>query len=156
VLFQDGKFQWERLTNLITLAREGVVGPSAASSGASTPTRPGTPAASLPGSPAGTALVVASSLSNPSSSSSSSSGGGLDLSDTVKDGLRLLLLDEKLRRQMIMALTEDNRLHVEEVRQVLALLGPDVNPQRLAGQVVAGLPSLGRQVLLGWADKVLV
>lgn len=150
MLFQDGKFQWERLTNLITLAREGAVGPS---SGAATPARPGTPAASLPGSPAGTALVVASSLNTPSSSSS---GGGLDLSDTVKDALRLLLVDEKLRRQMILALTEDNRLHVAEVRQVLALLGPDVNPQRLAGQVVAGLPSIGRQVLLGWADKVLV
>lgn len=63
VLFQDGKFQWKRLQNLVGLAREGT--------------------------------------------------GGLDLSDTVRDGARVLLLDEKLRRQLLLALTEDNRLHVE-------------------------------------------
>ena len=63
VLFQDGKFQWKRLQNLIGLAREGT--------------------------------------------------GGLDLSDTVRDGARVLLLDEKLRRQLLLALTEDNRLHIE-------------------------------------------
>ena len=39
--------------------------------------------------------------------------GGLDLSDTVKDGARVLLLDDKLRRQLLLALTEDDRLHVE-------------------------------------------
>lgn len=39
--------------------------------------------------------------------------GGLDLSDTVRDGARVLLLDEKLRTQLLLALTEDNRLHVE-------------------------------------------
>ena len=63
MLFQDGKFQWKRLENLISLAREG--------------------------------------------------SGGLDLSDTVRDGARVLLLDEKLRNQLLLALTEDNRLHVE-------------------------------------------
>ena len=62
VLFQDGKFQWKRLENLIALAREG--------------------------------------------------SGGLDLSDTVRDGIRVVLLDEKLRLQLIKALTEDNRLHI--------------------------------------------
>ena len=62
VLFQDGKFQWKRLENLIALAREG--------------------------------------------------SGGLDLSDTVRDGIRVVLLDEKLRLQLLKALTEDNRLHI--------------------------------------------
>ena len=63
MLFQDGKFQWKRLENLISLAKEG--------------------------------------------------SGGLDLSDTVRDGARVFLLDEKLRRQLLLALTEDNRLHIE-------------------------------------------
>ena len=63
MLFQDGKFQWKRLENLIRLAKEG--------------------------------------------------SGGLDLSDTVRDGARVFLLDEKLRRQLLLALTEDNRLHIE-------------------------------------------
>ena len=39
--------------------------------------------------------------------------GGLDLSDTVRDGARVVLLDDKLRMQLLNALTEDNRLHVE-------------------------------------------
>ena len=39
--------------------------------------------------------------------------GGLDLSDTVRDGARVVLLDDKLRLQLLNALTEDNRLHVE-------------------------------------------
>lgn len=58
VLFSDGKFQWKRLENLITLAKEGA------------------------------------------SSSTSSGRPGLDLSDTVKDALRVFLLDEKLRKQV--------------------------------------------------------
>ena len=62
VLFQDGKLQWQRLQNLIALAREG--------------------------------------------------SGGLDLSDTVRDGARVVLMDDKLRTQMLAALTEDDRLHV--------------------------------------------
>ena len=37
---------------------------------------------------------------------------GLDLSDTVSDGARVLLLDAKLRTQLLLALTEDNRLHL--------------------------------------------
>lgn len=131
VLFQGGKFQWARLTNLIQLAREG--------SGAST-----VAAATGNGrSATGTALVRAPQR-------------GLDLSDTVRDAARLLLLDEKLRRQVIMALTEDNQLHVAEVRQVLALLQDDVSPGRVAQQVVRDLPTIGRQVMLSWADKVLV
>ena len=63
VLFQDGKLQWKRLENLVTLAREG--------------------------------------------------SGGLDLSDTVRDGARVVLTDDRLRMQLLNALTEDNRLHVE-------------------------------------------
>ena len=39
--------------------------------------------------------------------------GGLDLSDTVRDGARVVMLDERLRNQVILALTEDNRLHIE-------------------------------------------
>lgn len=39
----------------------------------------------------------------------------LDLTDTIKDGARLFLLDEGIRRKLILALTEDSKLHVEEV-----------------------------------------
>ena len=39
--------------------------------------------------------------------------GGLDLSDTVASGARVVLLDERLRAQLLQALTEDNRLHID-------------------------------------------
>jgi hypothetical protein len=128
VLFQGGRFQWARLTNLVQLAREG--------SSSSSSTGDGFPLVPLP--------------------PSSSGARGLDLSDTVRDAARLLLLDEGLRRQAVMALTEDNQLHLQEVQQLLALLGSDVSPGRLVQQVVADLPSIGRQAMLAWADRVLV
>lgn len=39
--------------------------------------------------------------------------GGLDLSDTVRDGARVVLMDDELRQQLLLALTDDDRLHVE-------------------------------------------
>lgn len=57
---------------------------------------------------------------------------------------------------MLLALTEDNKLHVEEVVNLLKLVQNDVNPQKLVTEVVRDMPSLGRQLLLSWADKVLV
>jgi hypothetical protein len=150
VLFQGGKFQWARLTNLIQLAKEG--GSSTAAAVAAGTSRTSSSSSS---SAASLALRPASPAGG-NGTSSSSSAAGLDLSDTVRDAARLLLLDEKLRRQVIMALTEDNRLHVTEVRQVLGLLQGDVNPTQLVGQVVRDLPSISRQAMLSWADRVLV
>jgi hypothetical protein len=43
----------------------------------------------------------------------------LDLTDTIKDGARLFLVDEGIRRQLLLALTEDSKLHIEEVRPYL-------------------------------------
>lgn len=126
VLFQGGKFQWARLMNLIQLARDGAVGPSRATGGA----------AGAVG--AGAAV------------------GGLDLNDTVNDALRLLATDAKLRGQLLEALTEDNRLHVDELARLIAMLGPDVDPPRLVRRVVSDLPTLSRQMMLSWADRVLV
>jgi len=45
----------------------------------------------------------------------------LDLNDTIKDGLRLLLSDPKIRRQMVDAFTEDDRLHIEELNSLLTV-----------------------------------
>ena len=74
----------------------------------------------------------------------------------VRDGLRVLLTDERLRSQVLLALTEDNRLHVEEVQEVLALLQGEVDPQKLVGGFLQELPALSRQLVLKWADRVLV
>lgn len=149
MLFQGGKFQWARLTNLITLARDGL-GASAAAGGPN-----GTPSTSssraLPAASSSLAVGAAASAS-----SGAAAGDGLDLSETLRDAVRLVMTDAKLRAQLLEALTEDNRLHVDEVAKLLQMLGPGVDPARLVGRVVADLPTLSRQVMLSWADRVLV
>jgi predicted unusual protein kinase regulating ubiquinone biosynthesis (AarF/ABC1/UbiB family) len=82
VLFKDGKFQWERLENMIAIAR---------------------------------------------------SDQNFDLLPTAQLGLQYLLSDEGrfLRRQLLLALTEDDRLHTEEVQRLWNLVKDDLKPRRL-------------------------
>ena len=42
----------------------------------------------------------------------------LDLTETIKDGARMFLIDAGIRRQLILAFTEDSKLHVEEVLEI--------------------------------------
>ncbi len=58
--------------------------------------------------------------------------------------------------QVVMALTEDNQLRVSEVASVLRLVSPDIQPQRLAADLLRDAPNTARSLLLNWADKVLV
>ncbi len=82
ILFKDGKFQWQRLENLITIAR---------------------------------------------------TGGNFDLLPTAQLGLQYLLSDEGrfLRHQLINALTDDDRLHTDEVQRLWDLVKADLEPNRL-------------------------
>ncbi len=82
ILFKDGKFQWQRLENMIDIAR---------------------------------------------------SDGNLDLLPTAQLGLQFLLSDEGryLRHQLILALTEDDRLHTEEVKRLWQLVAGEFQPQQL-------------------------
>lgn len=84
VLFKDGKFQWQRLENLIAIARL---------------------------------------------------DQNFDLMPTAQLGLQYLLSEEGqfLRRQLILALTEDDRLHTEEVQRLWNLVKHDLSPSRLLG-----------------------
>lgn len=81
--------------------------------------------------------------------------GSLDLSSTAKDALKVLLLDDKLRGQLVAALTEDDRLHVEEVRRLLDLLQDDIDMREIMASLITDFPSLSRSVALSWSDKVL-
>ncbi|KAK9822866.1 hypothetical protein WJX81_006550 [Elliptochloris bilobata] len=108
VLFQDGKFQWKRLENLLSLAQQG-----------------------------------------------GSGGGGLDLSDTVASGARVVLADNRMRTQLLMALTEDNRLHIDEVARIASMVQGGIDPQRLLADSLAALPAISRQALMGWSERVL-
>ncbi len=90
VLFKDGKFQWQRLENLIRIAR---------------------------------------------------SDTKFDILPTAQLGLQYLLSDEgqPLRRQLILALVEDDRLHTEEVRRLWNLIKDDVKPSQLIGAALGAL-----------------
>lgn len=82
VIIQDGKLQWERLENMIGIAR---------------------------------------------------SDSNFDLLPTAQLGFQFLMSAEgqSLRNQLVMALTEDNRLHLSEVQQLWGLVKGELEPAKL-------------------------
>ena len=82
VLFKDGKFQWQRLENLIGIAR---------------------------------------------------TDQNFDILPTAQLGLQYLLSEEGefLRKQLILAIVEDDRIHTEEVSRLWGLIQDDLQPSRL-------------------------
>lgn len=111
VVIKDGKLQWQRLENMIGIAR---------------------------------------------------SDSNFDLLPTAQLGLQFLISPEgrSLRNQIIMALTEDNRLHLSEVQQLWNLVKEELEPAKLlnvafgalAGSVpkaIGNLSTAGVSSLLG-------
>lgn len=96
VLFKDGKFQWQRLENLIAIAR---------------------------------------------------TDGNFDVLPTAQMGFQYLLSDEGkfLRRQFVLAITEDDRLHTEEVQRLWNLVKDDLQPNRLLNLAIGLLTDLSRE-----------
>jgi hypothetical protein len=82
VLFKDGKFQWQRLENMIAIAQ---------------------------------------------------SDKQFDLLPTAQLGIQYLFSEEGsyLRRQLLLALTEDERLHTAEVQRLWVLIKDEFKPQQL-------------------------
>jgi predicted unusual protein kinase regulating ubiquinone biosynthesis (AarF/ABC1/UbiB family) len=96
VLFKDGKFQWQRLENLIAIAR---------------------------------------------------TDGNFDVVPTAQMGFQYLISEEGkfLRRQVVLALTEDDRLHTEEVQRLWDLVKDDLKPDRLLNVAIGILTELSRE-----------
>ena len=96
VLFKDGKFQWQRLENLIAIAR---------------------------------------------------TDNNFDLLPTAQLGLQYLLSDEGkfIQRQLLLALTEDDRLHTEEVQRLWNLVKDDLKPNRLLNLAIGILTEFSRE-----------
>ncbi len=82
VLIKDGKFQWERLENMIEIA---------------------------------------------------SSDDSFDILPTARLGIQYLLSEEGkyLRQQLLIALTEGDRLHTDEVQRLWSLIQDDIKPQKV-------------------------
>ena len=83
VLFQDGRFRWQRLESLIDIAR--------------------------------------------------TDGNPLNLTSTARVAVSYLMSEEAsdLRRQIVVALTEDDRLHLEEVQRLWERIQPELTPEQL-------------------------
>ena len=96
VLFKDGKFQWQRLENMITMAR---------------------------------------------------SESNFDLLPTAQLGITFLLSEEGryLRRQLLLALTEDDRLHTAEVQRLWSLIQGELQPRRLLDVAMSAFRELSSQ-----------
>ena len=96
VLFKDGRFQWQRLENLIAIAR---------------------------------------------------ADRSFDLLPTAQLGLQYLLSDEGkfLRRQLLLALTEDDTLHTEEVQRLWNLVKDELKPNLLFNAALGALTDLSKQ-----------
>ena len=91
VLFKDGKFQWQRLENMIAIAR--------------------------------------------------TNNDNFDLLPTARLGLQYLLSEEGnyLRRQLLLALTEDEKLQTEQVQRVWNLVKDDLKPDKLFDVALSSL-----------------
>jgi len=96
VLFKDGKFQWQRLEDLIAIAR---------------------------------------------------ADDSFDLLPTAQLGLQYLLSNEGkfLRQQLVLALTEDDRLHTAEVQRIWNLVKDELKPARLFDAAIEAFANLSKE-----------
>ena len=96
VLFKDGKFQWQRLEDLIAIAR---------------------------------------------------ADDSFDLLPTAQLGLQYLLSDEGkfLRQQLVLALTEDDRLHTTEVQRIWNLVKDELKPARLFDAAIGAFANFSKE-----------
>lgn len=96
LLFKNGKFQWQRLEDLIAIAR---------------------------------------------------SDENFDLLPTAQLGIQYLLSDEGkfLRQQLVLALTEDDRLHTAEVQRLWDLVKDELKPNRLFNVAIEALTELSKE-----------
>jgi len=96
VLFKDGKFQWQRLENLIAIAR---------------------------------------------------TDSNFDVLPTAQMGFQYLMSEEGkfLRRQLVLAITEDDRLHTEDIQRLWNLVKDDLKPDRLLNIAIGILTELSRE-----------
>ena len=107
VLFKDGHFQWNRLENLLMIAR---------------------------------------------------ADESFDILPTAGLGLQFLLSEEGqyLRRQLVLALTEDNRLHTEEVQRLWFLIKDDLQPDKLLGAAWDAIADFSKERAASFVPAELV
>lgn len=85
------------------------------------------------------------------------SSGGLDLTDTVLDGAKVVIADDALRTKLLLALTQGNRLQVNEVARLVEMLqrSAGLQPEKLMSRAVTEAPDIARTIMLSWSQRVL-
>jgi hypothetical protein len=98
VVLKDGKIQWQRLENMIGIAR---------------------------------------------------SEGSFDLLPTAQMGLQFLMSTEGqfLRNKLVMALTEDDQLHLHEVQHIWKLLQVELQPTNFLNVAISAITNLSSSML---------
>nr|CAB3482334.1 unnamed protein product [Digitaria exilis] len=79
----------------------------------------------------------------------------LDLTETIKDGTRMFLIDAGIRRQLILAFTEDSKLHVDELVDVYRLVEDQINMPSVALEVLQDFRFVACNFMLSWSDSIL-
>uniref|UniRef100_A0A7S0R3S3 Protein kinase domain-containing protein n=1 Tax=Pyramimonas obovata TaxID=1411642 RepID=A0A7S0R3S3_9CHLO len=84
-----------------------------------------------------------------------SKGRKLDLSDTIVDGAKVMLTDGALRTALLDALTQDNRLHLDEITRLATRLQGTVEPRVVVDSALRQGPAFARSMLLQWSQRVM-
>ncbi|MEO1094872.1 MAG: AarF/ABC1/UbiB kinase family protein [Cyanobacteria bacterium J06638_28] len=105
ILFKDGKFQWQRLENLLQIARN---------------------------------------------------DDSFDILPTASLGLQYLMSEEGryLRNKLVLALTEDDHLHAEEVQKLWDLVKDDITPSKMLGAAWDALLTSSMAQATAWMPPV--
>jgi predicted unusual protein kinase regulating ubiquinone biosynthesis (AarF/ABC1/UbiB family) len=77
------------------------------------------------------------------------SEGNFDLLPTAQMGLQFLMSEEgrQLRNQLVLALTEGDRLHIQEVQQLWQMLKVELEPTKIFGVAIGAITSLSTSML---------
>merc|ERR1712176_1224378 len=105
VLFKDGEFQWDRLSNLMDLAQDDSV--------------------------------------------------ELDLTDTIKDLVRVIARDRTLRSQLVAAVTHNNTLQIDQIAKLLQNFEGNIDSRKLLGEIAAEIPAFAGFLMLELSESVV-
>lgn len=77
---------------------------------------------------------------------------------TAQLGLQYLLSEEGrfLRQQLVLALTEDDRLHTAEVQRIWNLVKDELKPARLFDAAIGALTTLSRDGTAGFIPAAML
>jgi predicted unusual protein kinase regulating ubiquinone biosynthesis (AarF/ABC1/UbiB family) len=77
------------------------------------------------------------------------SDGNFDLLPTAQLGLQFLMSEEgrQLRNQLVVALTEGDRLHIQEVQQLWQMLKVELEPTKIFGVAIGAIANLSTSML---------